>query len=320
MTRTLIANTAVALTLASSGILAGQVSAPPAAQSTPALRIVPGPKPAGAPPEELLYEGTAPGTEGASLSETWAQLVIGPSSQPIVYNVTRPTFSVFRPKAGQATRAAVVLAPGGGYSFLSMESEGWQAAQWLADRGVTAFVLKYRLNEMPTAPDAFAGALLARAGSGVPDVKEPRAVADAQAMVRLLRAHPERWGIDPQRIGLLGFSAGARTVLGATLTADSASRADFVGLLYPPMSKVEVPTDAPPLFLAIARDDVRFTQAGFGLAESWQQARRPLELHLYDAGGHGFGMRAQQKTSDHWLEQFFAWMDARGLLGASPAR
>jgi acetyl esterase/lipase len=315
MTRVSIAMAAVMLAMAS-GVAGEQAVSARAQPSAPALRLVVGPKPAGAPPEEPLYPGPAPGSETAAVTETWAQFIVGGSSQPIVYNVTRPTFSVWRPKVGQATGAAVVLAPGGGYSFLSMESEGWLAAQWLADRGVTAFVLKYRLNEMPADPDAFVAALFSRAGSGVPDVKEPRAVADALAMVRLLRANPERWGIDPRRIGMLGFSAGARTVLGATLTEDRASRADFIGLLYPPMAGIDVPPDAPPVFLAIARDDVRFTQAGFGLAASWHTAGRPLELHLYDAGGHGFGMRPQQKTSDHWIDQFLAWMDARGILRA----
>jgi acetyl esterase/lipase len=302
--------------------LAAQQAAKSAAPATAAaaLRIVVAPRPAIAPAEVPLYPGVAPGSESATQRETWAQLVAGGTSQPIVFNVTRPTFSVFRPAAGAATGAAVVLAPGGGYAFLSLDSEGWQAARWLARRGVTAFVLKYRLNEVTGSPDQFLAAMMARAGSGVPVVKEPRAVADAQAMVRLLREHPERWGIDARRIGLLGFSAGARTVIGATLANESASRPDFIGLLYPPMDKVEVPSEAPPLFLAIARDDVRFTGAGFGLAESWQEARRPLEVHLYDGGGHGFGMRPQHTSSDHWIEEFFHWMEARGILKASPAR
>ena len=115
---------------------------------------------------------------------------------------------------------------------------------------------------------------------------------------------------------MIGFSAGAMTTLSTALRNDPAARADFIGTIYGPLGEVQVPHDAPPLFVAIAADDPLLGGGGFGLITAWRAAKAPVELHYYERGGHGFGMRHQSLTSDLWVEQFYAWMQARGLLAA----
>ena len=288
----------------------------------PGFRFTPAPKPTDAPQEFPLYAGAAPGSEGARQVESWAVLSVGGDSGGAqVRNVTRPTYSVFRPAPGKATGAAVILAPGGGFLSLSMETEGWAAARWLADHGVTAFVLKYRLNE--TAPDtqAYMAQVAAMFAKGAqsdrnhpPEIEHHLATEDGQAMVRLVRARAAEFAIDPHRVGFVGFSAGAMTALSVTLADAPGAVPDFVGLLYPPMNVVSPPADAPPLFVGLARNDGLFGHSGFGLVESWHGARKPVEFHFYDAGDHGFGMRRLGTTSDHWIDEFYWWMQARGLL------
>ena len=116
------------------------------------------------------------------------------------------------------------------------------------------------------------------------------AVEDGIAAVRFVRAHASEFGVDPRRVGMIGFSAGAMNTLAVTLANQSNARPDFIGLIYGPMFPVSAPTDAPPAFVALAADDPLFGRGGFGIVDSWRQAQRPVELHLYQAGGHGFGI------------------------------
>jgi acetyl esterase/lipase len=294
----------------------------PAQNAPPEFHFTPTARPAEAPQEFPLYPGAAPGSESARQVESWARMSVGAADPggAVVRNVTRPTYSVFRPAQGKATGAAVILAPGGAFLSLAMETEGWMAARWLADHGVTAFVLKYRLNE--TAPDTQAfmaqvGATMAKVaqpGNRPPDIAHEKATADGEAMVRLVRARAAEFGVDPRRIGFVGFSAGAMTALSVALADAPGAEPDFVGLIYPPMTPVAPPPDAPPAFVALARNDSLFGRSGFGLVESWHAAGKPVELHFYDGGDHGFGMRRLGTTSDHWIDEFYWWMQARGLL------
>lgn len=276
---------------------------PPAISEIPApdaSKAIPlGPRaPASAPPEQW---------------ETFA-------GQQIVRNVTEPTLTPVLPDPAKATGAAVIVAPGGGFLFLSMENEGFPVAQWLADRGVAAFVLKYRTRTTPRDPQGFLAAmssLMRGAAQGSEPAIEtpPEAVADAQAAVRLVRARAQAWGIDPARVGLLGFSAGAMTTLGVALSEDKAARPDFIAPIYGPMGPRQVPADAPPMFLAVALDDPLMTQGkSIGLIDSWRTAKRPVEAHLYERGGHGFGMSGKRPASKLWIDEFYAWMTDRGLL------
>jgi acetyl esterase/lipase len=116
---------------------------------------------------------------------------------------------------------------------------------------------------------------------------------------------------------MVGFSAGAMTALQVTLQSATGPRPDFVGLIYGPMNSVTPPANAPPVFAALANDDPLFGNTDYGLAQAWRKARAPFEMHVYERGGHGFGMASNKATSDLWIDEFFAWIRARGLLNRS---
>jgi acetyl esterase/lipase len=249
--------------------------------------------------------------------ESWFTLL----GKTTVRNVGIPTLTPVLPRPEVATGAAVVVAPGGGFLVEAMENEGWPQARWLADRGIAAFVLKYRLQPTPVDTEAFRAAVRARFAAAVVEPGQPRrlevptfGVADARAALRLVRRGSSAWGVDPQRVGYLGFSAGA--MIGLGLVADRMDEAtpDFLGTIYPSMDPVDVPEDAPPLFIAMASDDQLYGRQGYGLAQSWRLAERPVELHVYERGGHGFGMGLPGTTSQNMLEAFHAWMSCGGWL------
>lgn len=273
--------------------------------------------PAPAQPNALpLYGEPASGPD----QEVWD--VMKGNGQRVVRNVTHPTLTPFLPDPAKATGAAVIVAPGGGFLMLSMDNEGWPVAKWLADHGIAAFVLKYRLNQTAADEKCFMaqmGAVFAaamREGAHPPDVKDPNATEDALAALRLVRGQAGKWHVDPARVGMIGFSAGAMTALNAALAP--ADRPAFFGYIYGPMAAVEVPKGAPPMFAALALDDRLFGRQGFGIVESWRKAGIPVELHAYEAGDHGFGTGKPGTTSAMLLDEFHAWLQARGLL--SPAR
>lgn len=267
-----------------------------------------------------LYKGTAPGSEGSKVKEVWNRMGDG---QIVVRNVTRPTITPFLPDPAMATGAAVIVAPGGGFKMLAMTNEGWPIGKWLADHGIAAFVLKYRFNETPDDEQGFMREMDAVFAAAIknnerPDIKDPRATADALAAIAMVRADAAKWAIDPARVGMIGFSAGAMTSLNAALAADPAARPSFLGYIYGPMAAIPVPADAPPMFAALAVDDALFGKQGFGIVESWRKAGRPVELHAYEQGNHGFGIGKPGTTTTLMLPQFHAWLQARGLLGKQP--
>jgi acetyl esterase/lipase len=220
----------------------------------------------------------------------------------------------------------VIVAPGGGFKMLSMDNEGWPVAQWLADHGVAAFVLKYRVNQTDPDEGKFMGEMGAvfeaaiRSGGHPPDVKEPRATEDVWRALAMVRADAARWKVDPSRVGMIGFSAGAMTTLRSVLDGPADRRPAFIGYIYGPMAEVQVPADAPPMFAALALDDGLFGRQGFGIVEAWHKANRPVELHAYERGDHGFGMGKPGTTTTLMLDEFRAWLDSRGLLRASTSR
>lgn len=258
----------------------------------------------------------APEARGPS-REIWDQL--GPGN-PAVRNVTRPTLTPILPDPAKATGTAVIVAPGGGFMMLSMQTEGFAVARALANRGVAAFVLKYRLMPTPESEADFGAAFGAQIAKGMaqPDrmlaMQHEPALEDGLAALAWVRAHASRYGLDTHRVGMIGFSAGAMTALNASLAAKPGQSPDFVGYIYGPQQSLTVPADAPPLFVAQAFDDQLFRTRGIPLVEAWQQAKRPVELHIYEKGGHGFGLGLPGTTSVGLIEQFTAWMDARGLL------
>ncbi|TXC71379.1 alpha/beta hydrolase [Sphingomonas ginsenosidivorax] len=232
-------------------------------------------------------------------------------------NVVVATLTPFLPDPARANGTAVVVAPGGGFQTLSMENEGWDVARALAARGVAAFVLKYRLNQTPADLATFARP---RAGPPMPR-PTPEAmmanlapqIADARAAFALIRTRAGEWHVDPARIGMVGFSAGAMLTMATTVNGQDA-RPAFIGNIYGPLSAMTVPADAPPMFVALAADDPLFGNAGYGLIDSWRAAKRPVEFHLFEQGGHGFGMYPKATTSTGWFEAFARWMDMHGWL------
>jgi acetyl esterase/lipase len=240
-------------------------------------------------------------------------------------NVPVATLTPFLPDPAKASGAAVVVAPGGGFRTLSMENEGWNVARALAERGVAAFVLKYRLNQTPadmagferSMKEMFASVTRPPAASPT-DPQQMMArlapqIEDARAAFALIRRRATEWKIDPNRIGMVGFSAGAMLTLATELNGQDAKPA-FMGIIYGPMAAVTVPADAPPLFVALAADDPLFGNTGFGLIDSWRSARKPTEFHLYEQGGHGFGMYPKTTTSTGWFNAFASWLTMHGMV------
>jgi acetyl esterase/lipase len=255
---------------------------------------------------------------GAKVAESWHSQY----GSSFARNVTEATLTPFLPDPAKATGTAVIVAPGGGFVTLSMENEGWDVARALAKQGVAAFVLKYRLNQSPASLDAYADSMR-RPRSGPPPGGSPAAgpgaaglkpqLDDARAAFALVRARAGQWRIDPDRIGMIGFSAGAMLTM-TTEYAVADARPAFLGDIYGPMGTVAVPKDAPPLFVAVAADDPLFGSAGFGIVESWHKAGRPVEFHYYEQGGHGFGMYPKETTSTGWFSAFTSWLRMHGYL------
>lgn len=261
--------------------------------------------------------GTGP-LPGATAPESWHSQY----GSVFARNVTEATLTPFLPDPAKATGAAVIIAPGGGFRTLSMENEGWDAARALADKGVAAFVLKYRLNQTPPDMAGFERSMQEMfSGTAQRPRPDPQAamaglapqLADSRAAFALVRKRAAEWRVDPDRIGMLGFSAGAMLTLTTTLSGSDAKPA-FIGLIYGPLSPVTTPADAPPMFVALAADDPFFANSGFGLIDSWRTAKRPAEFHLYEQGGHGFGMYPKTTTSTGWFDAYVRWIGMHGML------
>lgn len=264
------------------------------------------------------------GVKDQPANETWFRQW----GDPMARNITTATLTPFLPEPGKANGAAVIVAPGGGFSWLSMGNEGWEVAEALAKKGIAAFVLKYRLNPTPekledftawmnrprTAPPAPANGAAAPAP---PRRNLDNQLADAEAAYALILKNAEKWGVDTDRIGMIGFSAGAGLTMHSTLNSKTMKLA-FIGPIYGGMGPVEVPKNAPPMFCAVASDDGLF-RGQFGVIESWYKAGVPVEFHLYQNGGHGFGLGNPNRTSNKWFDSFTYWLDVNGFMKAKTA-
>jgi acetyl esterase/lipase len=253
---------------------------------------------------------------GSARDEIWTKL--GPMT--VIRNVTRPTLTPILPPPGRATGAAVILAPGGGMLFLAMP--GAETAKALTERGIAVFILKYRVEPTPPKVEdlmVFFGGIQQRSKQGEVILPNLGGHADAQAAVAFVRANAAKWGVDPRKVGLLGFSSGAQVSRSAALSAKPEGRPDFVGLIYGAMDAVEVTASAPPMFAAIAMDDTTVPNVGFPVVESWRKAKRPVELHAYQTGGHGFAQGGPDATHRLYLDQFAAWLTMQGFLPSGAA-
>jgi len=277
----------------------------------------PRPVPAAAPAEPGALPLYAAASTGQAADENWA---LYGGRDYVVRNVGRPTLTPVLPDPARATGAAVIIAPGGAFMQLSMTKEGWDVARAFADRGIAAFVLKYRLVATPAGEADYAkfqgeamGREIGNPMAG-PLLARSFAPADGKAALAMVRANAAKWGIDPARVGMIGFSAGAMTARRVALDAAPAERPSFVGYIYGPQDSEAVPADAPPLFDAIALDDALFPSKGFPIAATWLAAKRPVEIHGYQKGNHGFGMGVPGTTTTLVIDEFTAWLQMQGFL------
>jgi acetyl esterase/lipase len=259
--------------------------------------------PEGRPPQTLkIWDGVAPG------SETWTQQEKVIENTPVgtvVLNVVTPTLTAYLPERSKATGTGVIVAPGGYCMALAISQEG-DVARWLQSRGIAAFVLKYRTIE--------------KREEGIPkninmDEACKYGIADGIQAVKVVRQHAAEWGISPDRVGFMGFSAGAMVASGALLQKDAAARPDFAAPIYggPFGVMPDIPAKLPPIFLAWAQDDDLAGRAVIKFYDSLKSAGNKPEAHIFSAGGHGFGMRKQGTPSDHWIDEFYYWLEAQGL-------
>jgi len=249
-----------------------------------------------------VWPGVAPG------SEHWTQNELTIESTPIgtvILNVVTPTLTPYLPPRSKATGTGIIVAPGGAFVALAIDLEGTTVARWLQERGIAAFVLKYRIVE--------------KRGEGIPmmdmDTAGRYGIADGIQALKVIRQHAAEWGISPDRIGFMGFSAGAMVTSGTVLQPDSASRPNFAAMIYGgPFGVIPaIPSNLPPLFLAWAQDDRTAREAIVNFHDALRRAGQRPEVHIFSTGGHGFGLKKQGTSSDHWIDDFYNWLDAQGL-------
>lgn len=235
----------------------------------------------------------------------------------LVYNVVEPSITAFIPPYYLATGTSVIIAPGGGLHALSIDSEGIEFAKWLSSKGVAAFVLKYRLVkcEMDDPGKEF---MVKKTVYEDAARVAPLAMADALTAVKYLREHAEEFDLDPAKIGFAGFSAGGALTMNVAYNASEDNRPNFIAPIYPwDVGQIvnQVPKDTMPMFLAVALDDpLDLAQHSLDIYQKWISAKQPAELHVYERGGHGFGMRPIDLPTGKWYERFGEWMHMQGYL------
>lgn len=259
--------------------------------------------------EIALYPGIAPGSENWN----WGERVAGTETNPQVQNVVRPELMYYPADKATAVGTAVIVAPGGGFRTLMMSYEGVTVAKRFNQMGVDAFVLKYRLihtdsSNRPTT----AGSATQPSTPGRKEI-EPIAAADGQQAIRLLRQNAADYGFSPVRIGIIGFSAGGAVAV-HTVRGQPDGRPNFACLIYASGASGDPPPEgAPPIFLAVAADD---QQVGFqhslDMFSAWRKANIPVELHIFQMGGHGFAKKGG--GADHYLDRVEEWMRVNGFL------
>jgi acetyl esterase/lipase len=266
-----------------------------------------------------LYKGAAPGSEKWTWQEGLSKKnAFGSSS---IYNVATPTITVYPANPSIANGTAVIICPGGAFHILSINNEGTQVAEWLNKKGVTAFVLKYRIVHSVTndpvkelIPKMSDFKKLDEENDSVVSM----AIADGKKAIEYVRAHAAEYNINPKRIGIMGFSAGGTVTMGVGYNYSAQNRPDFLAPIYfykKALGNPPVPADAPPVFICAASDDqLGLAPHSVALYNEWLAAGKSAELHMYLKGGHGFGMNKQNIPTDSWIERFGDWMVLNGWL------
>jgi len=276
--------------------------------------------PMDAPKEENAIPLNTGGVKDQPASESWFRQW----GDPMARNISTATLTPFLADPKKATGASVIVAPGGGFMWLSMGNEGWEVAEALAAHGINAFVLKYRLQPTADTLEGFEKQMNQRfadaANNSNSNNTPPRRpnwdlsnqLADVEASYALIESRSKEWKVDMKRIGMMGFSAGAGLTMATTLQSKKVNLA-FIAPIYGGMNAVEVPKNAPPMFTVIATDDFLFG-GQFGVIKSWYDAKIPVEFHLYQNGGHGFGLGNPNRTSNKWFDAYIHWLDVNGFM------
>ena len=308
-----IAAAALALSLAAFAQVGPGTRDPGAVPAIPATAPTQGNQASAALSQEQvisIWEGIAPGAAGRPQDDDAS---------------AKPTMTAYLPDQSKSNGTAVIVCGGGAFRALS-PAEGAQVAKWLNQQGLTAFSLRYHL-------------LDSRAGGGMGGMAIPRnleiknananpepnnkelarvvrlATADGQQAIKIVRQNAEKWKINPKRIGIMGFSAGGGVAVGSVLGSQPENKPDFVATLYgPALVDVNVPADAPPLFIAVAADHMPVSAGCVALYTVWKAAGKSAELHVYSNGRGGFGMQKTGLTSDAWTDQLFDWMKVQGIV------
>jgi acetyl esterase/lipase/lysophospholipase L1-like esterase len=266
-----------------------------------------------------LYEGTAPGSEKA----TWQEQTSTKNmfNTEVIYNVSSPTITAYLPPNHLNTGTAIIVAPGGAFHTLSINSEGREVAKWLNSKGIAAFVLKYRV--APSFTEDPVKELMAKMGDfkkldeeNAPYV--PLAMADGLKAIAYVRAHASALDIDVNKIGIMGFSAGGTLAMSVAYNAAGENSPNFVAPIYayePAVIGSVIPKAKTPIFLVVAGDDqLKMMPMSISIYKKWFDAGQPAELHIYEKGGHGFGMNTQKLPVDTWEERFGDWLKNQGYL------
>ena len=250
-----------------------------------------------------IWPGVAPG------SEHWTQKERTIENTPVgtvIFNVVTPTLTAYLPERTKATGTGVIIAPGGAFVALAISLESHDVARRLQERGIAAFVLKYRIME--------------KRGEGIPanmnmDEAGKYGIADGIQALKVVRQHAAEWGVSPDRVGFMGFSAGAMVASGSLLQQDAAARPNFAAMIYggPFGVMPAIPAKLPPMFIVWAQDDAVALEPIVRFHDALKSAGHKPEVHIFSAGGHGFGMRKQGTSSDHWTDAFYYWLEAQGF-------
>lgn len=249
-----------------------------------------------------IWPGAAPGSENWTHKE---RTVENTPLGTVVFNVVTPTLTAYLPEPAKATGTGVIIAPGGAFVALAIDLEGHNVARWLQERGIAAFVLKYRIME--------------KRQEGIPAMNMDEAgkygIADGVQAIKVVRQRASEWGISPDRVGFVGFSAGAMVAGGTLLQQDGAARPNFAALIYggPFGVMPAIPAKLPPMFMAWAQDDAVALGPIVRFHDALKSAGHKPEVHIFSSGGHGFGLRKQGTSSDHWIDSFYYWVEAQGL-------
>jgi hypothetical protein len=283
-------------------------------------------------PTISIWPGKAPGSEDWTFSERVAE---GPGGSKIYSNVVNPTLTIYLTDPAKPNGAAVILCPGGAMRMLGF-AETERTAEWLNSKGITAFILKYRVVPDPSTAGGAQTAdpsrpgyqgvenelsfkeILNRHGNANPAPGDQMqlkviamAISDGQQAIRILRRDAVKYHIDPKRIGILGFSAGGGVAIGTAVTESSDGYPDFVATIYgPSLVDVSVPKPGAPLFIAVMDGHFNVTNGCAALFTLWKEAGRPVEIHVYD---HAYGPASGMPVAS-WTDRLYDWLRARKLV------